>query len=674
MPRSRAVVLVPLAGENVMRSIAHGGLMFMCLTLLIIGRGCSPHHPADDDGSNDSFDSYVPDPDVYCTPPDPDRLIRRSLPGGRTVEFAVNQMIVLMNEGTERSEVEQLAASLGGAIIGQMPDIDFYQIEVPATTQAELDALIDQVKANPVVTSAGYNGVPQFDQTCPAQSDNRDIAAQDQCSFAETEYYQAVTMFDFFRQHLTLYPVRVGVIDSGVDPSTHEFDDVSILYLNDIAGRPEDTHPHRHGTAVAGIIAADNDFVGVNGIASRLIGDRLRLIVGRASDDAGVIVYTGLAAAAGADVINLSFGWSESDPHIETVRNIWVRLMQRHSGALFVCAAGNESTELTGLNHAPGGIGLSNVLTVAATAQCNPTQLSTMSNYGIAVDIAAPGENVPVVAPDGTYVGRSGTSFSAPMVAALAAVLKSIDPTLTPARLKHHIAARGYPLADGSPFGRIVFTTSIQELLLDMGVGDPIRSWIDPVGRHHAEASGLVLSRLCPPGMYFTIDGYGLHSVQAGGGALVGAIGGPAAPPAFCINAQDGEVYLEIAGPRMGQFALGSYSIERIAIGGGVAGVSFQDHGSIDAGPGVSGTLTFETCRIDQRDPWGSRHPMIVYVTGGFEGFLEVTHSDGGGPTLNEFEGGFNMPLVVSPNAGDEVFEYLENNCEGGIPTSPTEP
>ncbi|NLE60106.1 MAG: S8/S53 family peptidase, partial [Planctomycetes bacterium] len=356
-----------------MRYVAYCGLTLVCLAALAVSKGCAPHNPTDNgdtgDGADDPFASYVPDPDVYYTPPDPDRMIEQTLPGGRTFEFPVNQLILLMNEGTQRSVAEQLATALGGTIVGQVPEIDFYQLELPATTRAELDALIAQAKANPNVTSVGYNGVPQLNQTCPAQSDNADIAREDQCPFAETEYFQAVTMFDAFREHLTLHPVRVGIVDTGVDPATGEFDDVDIFYLNNTVGPPEDPHPSRHGTAVAGVIAADDDFSGVNGMASRFLQDNLHLVVGSVRSTAGFIVYTTMAASAGADVINMSFGWDTSRPDFEIMWDTWLRVMAHRSTVLFVCSAGNEMTELTGFNYAPGGIGLSNVITVAATAR-----------------------------------------------------------------------------------------------------------------------------------------------------------------------------------------------------------------------------------------------------------------------------------------------------------------
>jgi len=420
---------------------------------------------------------------------------------------------------------------------------------------------------------------------------------------------------------------------------------------------------------VAGVIAADDDFSGVNGMASSFVGSNLHLVVGSVHNAAGFIVYVEMAASAGADIINMSFGWEQSDPYFEIMWDTWRRVMVHRSTVLFVCSAGNELTELNGFNYAPAGIGLSNVITVAATARCEPTVLSIASNSGSAVDIAAPGIEVPVVGLGGGYVTSSGTSFSTPMVASLAAILKSIRPTLSPAQVKHYITAYGFPLADGSPFGRLVFTTAIQELLLDMGVGDPIRSWIDPMGLGNAGASGLVLSRICPPGMSYSVDGYGSHDVQPVDGPLGGMIGSPSATPTAYLIGNDDQVSLAILTSSATPFTLGSYVLlqDPSSISNGAV-ISFEEHEAVDFGPSIAGTLTFETCRIDERDPWNGVNPWVVFVTGAFEGVFEVHHLDGRPPSLHGFEGHFNMPFVVSSVAGDEVWEYLENTCEGGIP------
>ena len=249
-----------------------------------------------------------------------------------------------------------------------------FQLQVPNRYTAELDALIDRAASDPDVASAGYNAVVQFNQSCRAQNDNAGIARQDQCAFADTEYYQAITMFDIFRPYLTLHPVTVGIIDTGLDPATGQFDDVDILYLNNVAGPPQDLDVSRHGTAVAGVIAADDDLSGVNGVASRLIEADLRLVVGSVNDTAGVFVNIAVAVAAGADMINLSLGWDTSEPRLQVFREASLRTMARYSQVLFVCPAGNEAIDLNSSAYAPGGISLPNVITVGGTDQCNPNE------------------------------------------------------------------------------------------------------------------------------------------------------------------------------------------------------------------------------------------------------------------------------------------------------------
>ncbi|HPD29853.1 MAG TPA: S8 family serine peptidase [Phycisphaerae bacterium] len=632
------------------------------------------------DGGNDGgpFDHYVPDPNVYAGAVDPAMIIEQTTGTGATIRFAVNQLVLLMNEGTTRSTVEALAHRLGGTIVGQVPDIDFYQIELSTTTRAQLDAAVAQAEEDPNVTAAGYNVASRLNQSCPAANDNAEIFNIDKCAFTETEYYNALTMFDFFRPHLALNPVTVAVIDSGLDPTTGEFDNTDVFYLNNLRGPPVDSDPDRHGTMVCGMIAADDDMQGINGIASRFLLDNLSLAVAgwegiqlgtsaTGSCVAHEMLYTFVAAAAGAQVINLSIGYEPSDPHFRVIRETWKRRIARLPGVVFVAAAGNETTELDGNNSAPGGIGLPNLITVAGTARCEPDRPASFTNYGPVVDVAAPAEDVPVVF-DGVYVTGSGTSFATPMVASLAAILKSIQPTLTPAQVKHYIVDCAHPLY-GNPFGRLMFTNSICQLLIDMGVGDPIRSWIDPMGLGSFGASGLVLSRICPAGIVYTVDGYGTYQTyyeteSDHRPAIAGSFGGTS----FTCGGGDGDASIGFTSLSLTQFVLGTYIITTPEEAGpDTAAASFTDFTTGESGMGMAGSITFDACQIDQRSPFDGINPWIVRLSGAFAGVLQMAHNDRA-PTFHEFEGSFSVPLLVLAGAEDSFIDYLENTCEGGIP------
>lgn len=122
-----------------------------------------------------------------------------------------------------------------------------------------------------------------------------------------------------------------------------------------------------------------------------------------------------------------------------------------NSGIVVVVSAGNE-TESTDIKFPACH---PNVITVSATDENDlPTDFS---NYGSSTDIAAPGSNLELPVPrliwkgeDETtpsysaYMNTQGTSYSAPLISAAAATLKSIDPDITPAEVKRIIKETAY--------------------------------------------------------------------------------------------------------------------------------------------------------------------------------------------------------------------------------------
>ena len=92
------------------------------LTIFVVWNGCS-QNPVPDDNDDNPSGLFVPDPEVYSAPVDAARLVEWATSGGRTVEFPVNQLILLTNEGVQRGAVDRLAAELGGTVVGQVLDI-----------------------------------------------------------------------------------------------------------------------------------------------------------------------------------------------------------------------------------------------------------------------------------------------------------------------------------------------------------------------------------------------------------------------------------------------------------------------------------------------------------------------------------------------------------------------
>ena len=145
------------------------------------------------------------------------------------------------------------------------------------------------------------------------------------------------------------------------------------------------------------------------------------------------LLYAGIM---GADIINCSWGGPGSSIAEEEV----VTTVTKNLGKLVVCAAGNNAIDQKFYPASYSG-----VLSIAATDQEDAK--SNLSNYNYRVDLSAPGQQIWSTMPNGEYGYLSGTSMATPMVAAGAALLLQIDPTLSPLQLAEILRATADPFS-----------------------------------------------------------------------------------------------------------------------------------------------------------------------------------------------------------------------------------
>ena len=238
--------------------------------------------------------------------------------------------------------------------------------------------------------------------------------------------------------NLGSHSVLVAVVDTGVwwtqpdiqanmwtntADGTHGWDFV------DGDSNPMDIDPSGtyHGTGVAGVIAAITD--NGQGIAGTA---QISVIALRAlgSNGQGSSLNTSQAirwaADQGAKVINLSLGTNETfvgPTDIQLAVNYaWSK------GALIVAAAGNSGTST--LDYPAR---LANVVSVAAIDESGTR--ASFSNYGPGLDLSAPGTRIVTLSGGNNQPNNvhylQGTSFSTPFVTGAAALILSVDPTLT---------------------------------------------------------------------------------------------------------------------------------------------------------------------------------------------------------------------------------------------------
>lgn len=210
-------------------------------------------------------------------------------------------------------------------------------------------------------------------------------------------------------------------------------------------GNADITGPNaRHGTHVAGIIAADRtNNLGVLGVADHVQIMAIRAVPDGDERDKDVANAIRYAVNNGAQIINMSFG-KDYSPQQKAVEEAVRYALSK--GVLLIHAAGNDSKLLDTTASYPAaafidGSSIPNMITVGATTYKNDrTLVAPFSNYGRkTVDVFAPGMGIYSTTPNGQYETLSGTSMAAPVVTGVAAVLKSYFPKLTYADLKRII-------------------------------------------------------------------------------------------------------------------------------------------------------------------------------------------------------------------------------------------
>jgi hypothetical protein len=203
--------------------------------------------------------------------------------------------------------------------------------------------------------------------------------------------------------------VPITVIDSGLDMAHMEFATRPNTFPLNQQHVTLDSDEY-HGTIVSSTAAAPTDDKGAVGIYPQAV---LRAYDLQFLSESTIVEGISRAIAAGRSVINLSLGGDDPSRSIyEATVNAFGR------GSLIVAAAGNERQYDDPAIY-PGGF--PHVLTVGSTNQSDlPSEFSSTSS---AVDLAAPGEQIPWQYPaDPTFYGAAtGTSFAAPIVTAATA-------------------------------------------------------------------------------------------------------------------------------------------------------------------------------------------------------------------------------------------------------------
>ncbi len=368
------------------------------------------------------------------------------------VTFSGESILVKLADGTL---TDGLKAAGIGALEEIVPMEDCAWYEAKLVEGAEPKTALAAVRALDEVLLAEYNYEIQVAAMGEAEyfDDEQEQEYEQNGRFTDQWYFHHCGIVSGFQtlEHPGGDPsVVVAVIDTGVDYGHEDLkgniwvntgeipgngiDDDGNGYIDDyygvdiVSGEGNADDTNGHGTHVAGIIAARNNYTGVLGIAYNV-----KIMPIKAAAHNGTLSQGDIAKAVlyayenGAEVINMSFGGSACSIAVQDA------LATAYSRCVLVASAGNDGAKNEGLFAIPNYPAALNYVLGVMSVDAQGRE-STFTNWdvtkynGIEYELYAPGEGILSTLPNDQYGYLSGTSMAAPVVSAFAAILRSEYP------------------------------------------------------------------------------------------------------------------------------------------------------------------------------------------------------------------------------------------------------
>lgn len=397
--------------------------------------------------------------------------------------YVNNMVIVYVEDGTDPEDAEVLAEEIDGEIIGSIPQLNEYQVEVTAAEEEELEALCEQLEDNEIVSDARIDNV--MEASAEYTPDDKwggflffkekwDENKPDGKNW-HLEATKVPSAWNLLEQESErVQSVPVGVIDTGIYRN-HEDIQISLTQDTRIV-------EHNHGTETTGIIGAIADNKkGITGIAK----DSEIFFTGTVKSESDFTNDRGSFQSSDSQIefaicgqldnnchaINISLSSYQEDDRVaeETAQlygDMLCRMIHKYGkDFIIVQSAGNQSGEAkyNGLfasidkesaEEAIRRCGYGTEMTVDDVmgakiivggvsdkkTDSGQYQLAHFSNYGDMVDICAPAVDIYTTSEvswtGSKYASVPGTSFAAPIVTGIVELAWSANNDLTAAQVK----------------------------------------------------------------------------------------------------------------------------------------------------------------------------------------------------------------------------------------------
>lgn len=410
----------------------------------------------------------------------------------------VDLVSVLIEEDRNgRQEAERLAHKYAATVVGSIAPLNVYQLRLPAKDLMQRDALVLRLGSETGVDAVVIeeSAAEETEQSAPRHETPKK-PPPDSDEWAANRFLDAVAYYQrrIPGQHAPIVPqpVRVGVIERGVDFDTADFAE----YLGACAPRrtcvyaPDTDAADGHGTTVAGILAARWNDGGNSGFLRGLdkASAGFDVIVERNSDagitaniaasvnlvEDGVRVLNwswgihrvGTQDVNGKDVDSLVRSGIAMSGYEELLEEFFLWLRKEHPDVIVVNSAGNGSA-FSGADdyRLPSSFITEQLLVVgghqrserSGVAVDDPAYAVTRrsSNVDMRVDITAAACAHASTANAGEEGAvHCGTSYATPMVAGLLAAMLSINPQLQPEQLRMLLRRSSMAIGDNHDFER----------------------------------------------------------------------------------------------------------------------------------------------------------------------------------------------------------------------------
>lgn len=317
------------------------------------------------------------------------------------------RVLVKPTDGADEASVQASLKTAGAREVGRVPQIGVRILQVPEQAEAR------------VIAALSNN--PNFEFAEPDYIANVILTPNDPYYSAYEWHLPKVSAPTAWDTTTGSASVTVAVVDSGVQANHPDLSGRVLAGYDFVNSDYDPSDDNGHGTAVAGVAAAKgNDGVGVAGAAWDVSILPVKVMNSSGSGSYSAIA-NGITYAAdnGARVINLSLGGTSSSTTLKSaVSYAW------NKGCVIIAAAGNNGSSTTVYPAA-----YPNVVAVSATTSSDT--LASFSSYGSFVDLSAPGQNITTSWLNSSYITISGTSFSSPLTAGVAALAISLNPSLS---------------------------------------------------------------------------------------------------------------------------------------------------------------------------------------------------------------------------------------------------